>query len=218
MVAALRRIGRDDVADRLQSAASMVATTSSELLGEIGVVLAENQALRSQLGAEGIQAWDSVMAQVRRAFPGFRPDTDILAGLLFVLIGAGAIAVASGYPFGTAMRMGPGYFPMVLGGILVVFGAYLCGRGFREPGRILRDWGWRPLALVTLSMLLFGFVVQRWGLVPALLAMFPVCALAGREFRGREVLALSAGLTAFAVALFVYGLKLPFRLFLDWYG
>ena len=143
---------------------------------------------------------------------------DFLAGLLFAVFGAIAVFVARGYPVGTAMRMGPGYFPMVLGGILILFGAYLMWRGLRRPEPVSGGWGWRALALVTLSMLLFGFLVARIGLIPALVAMFVVCALAGREFRLREVLVLTVVMNVFAVLLFVYLLKLPYRLFLDyWY-
>jgi hypothetical protein len=142
---------------------------------------------------------------------------DFLAGLLFAAFGALAMLVALAYPFGTAMRMGPGYFPTVLGGILLAFGACLMWRGRRRPEAVSGGWGWRPLALVTLSMLLFGFTITRLGLIPALFVMFVVCALGGREFRLREVLVLAVVMNAFAVALFVYGLKLPFRLFLDYY-
>ena len=143
---------------------------------------------------------------------------DFLAGLLFALIGGGAVFVARGYAFGSAARMGPGYFPTVLGGILLLFGAFLIWRGVRRPEPVAGRWGWRPLALVTLAMLLFGFFVTRLGLIPALVVMFCVCAPAGREFRWKEVLVLAAVMNLFAVALFVYFLKLPYRLFVDtWY-
>ena len=74
-------------------------------------------------------------------------------------------------------------------------------------------WGWWPLACVTTSMLVFGFLLPRLGLVPALAALFFVSAAGGREFRFGEVLALTAVMTAFAVGVFVYVLKLPFQLF-----
>ena len=60
--------------------------------------------------------------------------------------------------------------------------------------------------------MLFGFIISRLGLIPALVAMFFVSALAGREFRFKEVLLLTVLMSAFAVGVFVYGLKLPFRL------
>lgn len=141
-----------------------------------------------------------------------RSNKDFLAGLIFLVIGAAAMLIARGYPFGSAMRMGPGYFPTVLGGILCLFGLYVMLRGIRSGEPVKGEWGWRPLALVTLSIVLFGFVLTRLGLVAALLAMFFAAALGGREFRWREVLGLSLLMSAFAVAVFVYGLKLPLRL------
>ena len=148
---------------------------------------------------------------------GMKPDLlrnkDFLAGLLFLAIGVGAIIVARHYPFGTAMRMGSGYFPTVLGGILVLFAVFLMARGARSGERGPMTWGWKPLACIAASMVLFGFLMPRLGLVPALFALFFTAALGGREFRFREVLALTALMTAFAVGVFVYLLKLPFQLF-----
>ena len=139
---------------------------------------------------------------------------DLLSGLLFLLIGLAAIVVARDYPFGTAMRMGSGYFPTVLGGILVFFGVFLIVRGARSRDQAPQiTWGWRPLACVVLSMVLFGFLLPRAGLVPALVALFFISAAGGRDFRVREVLVLSVVMTAFAAVVFVYVLKLPFQLF-----
>ena len=138
----------------------------------------------------------------------------LLSGLLFLLIGLAAIVVARDYPFGTAMRMGSGYFPTVLGGILVLFGAFLIARGARSRDQAPPlTWGWRPLACIVLSMMLFGFLLPRVGLVPALVVLFFVSAAGGREFRLREVLVLSVVMTVFAAVVFLYVLKLPFQLF-----
>ncbi len=120
-----------------------------------------------------------------------RNNKDLLAGLLFILIGGFASVVARGYPMGSAMRMGPGYFPTVLGGILCLFGAYLTVRGIRSARKCAIGWNWQPVALLTLAIVLFGFIMVRLGLIPALLAMFFVSALAGREFRFKEVLLLA---------------------------
>jgi hypothetical protein len=141
-----------------------------------------------------------------------RSNQDVLAGVLFLLVGLGAVAGARDYEMGTAMRMGPAYFPTVLGWILYGFGAFLLLRGIARGGAVAATWGWRPLAFVTLSILAFGFVITRFGLIPALVAMFLVCAAAGREYRIREVLLLTAVMSAFAVGVFVYALKLPFQL------
>lgn len=141
-----------------------------------------------------------------------RNNRDFLAGLLFIVLGALAGAAALGFPMGTAMRMGPGYFPTVLGGLLVVFGAWVLVRGLRSGARVRGTWGLRPLALITLSIVLFGLLLDRLGLIPASILMFFVAAAAGREFRFREVLVLAVAMTTFSVAVFIWGLKLPYPL------
>jgi len=142
-----------------------------------------------------------------------RNNKDFLAGLVFILIGVLAVAVARDYPMGTAMRMGPAYFPTVLGGILVVLGAWVMARGLRSGDRVQGEWGWKPLAFVVLSIVLFGFILGRFGLVPALVAMFLAAAAGGREFRYREVLGLTAVMCVFAVVVFIWVLKMPYPLF-----
>jgi hypothetical protein len=138
---------------------------------------------------------------------------DVIAGTLFILIGWFALAHARGYPVGSAMRMGPGYFPVVLGALLILLGAWIGLRAFRSHDWQPIVWGWKPLAWITAAMLLFGFLMPRFGLIPALAVMFPVAAAAGRDFRWKEVLVLTAVMCAFAGGVFVFGLKLPYRLF-----
>jgi hypothetical protein len=173
---------------------------------------------------------------------------DLVAGLVFAAFGAAAIHFVREYPLGTAMRMGPGYFPAALGWILIGFGAFLCVRGLwrwvPSPRRKAKQvdgldfvrgdptpaaapaaaWDWReatwsmrPVAGIAASMLVFGFVMPRLGLIPALVPMFFAAALGGREFRWREVLILTIVMTAFAVGVFVVLLKLPFPLFPGFY-
>ncbi|MBI2294806.1 MAG: tripartite tricarboxylate transporter TctB family protein [Betaproteobacteria bacterium] len=142
-----------------------------------------------------------------------RDNKDFLAGLLFIAIGGLAVAIARDYPMGSAVRMGPGYFPTVLGGLLCLFGVYVLVRGLRSGEKFKGEWGWKPLALIALSIVLFGFLMDRLGIVPALVATFFVGAFAGREFRFTEVLLLTAVMGAFAVGVFVFGLKLPYPLF-----
>jgi len=141
-----------------------------------------------------------------------RNNKDFLAGLIFVLIGVLAVAVARDYPMGTAMRMGSGYFPAVLGGILILLGAWVLARGIRSGEKVKGEWGWKPLALVALSIVLFGFLMARLGLIPALAAVLFVSAAGGREFRVKEVLVLTALMSVFAVLVLLYLLKMPYPL------
>ena len=141
-----------------------------------------------------------------------RNNKDFLAGLLFIAIGLAAVIVARDYPFGTAMRMGSGYFPTVLGGILILLGAWVMGRGLRSGEKVRGEWGWKPLALIALAIVLFGFLMARLGLIPALVAVLFASALAGREFRFKEVFVLTAVMSVFAVLVLLYVLKMPYPL------
>jgi len=142
--------------------------------------------------------------------PDLRNNRDFIAGLLFVVLGGLAVVFALDFPFGTTMRMGPGYFPTVLGVILLLFGVYMLARGVRTGEKVKGEWGWRPLALIAASIVLFGFLLDRVGMVPAIVVTLFVSAAAGREFRLKEVCLLAVVMTAFSVAVFSYGLKLPY--------
>ncbi|HSF21397.1 MAG TPA: tripartite tricarboxylate transporter TctB family protein [Burkholderiales bacterium] len=149
--------------------------------------------------------------------PDLRNNRDFIAGLLFIVLGGLAVVLARDYPFGTTMRMGPGYFPTVLGGILLLFGVYVLARGVRSGDRVKGEWGWKPLALIVLSIVLFGLLLDRVGMIPATVVTLIVAAAAGREFRWKEVILLAAVMTAFSVAVFSYGLKLPYPLLGGYY-
>jgi len=144
---------------------------------------------------------------------GLLNNKDFLAGLLFIAIGGCAVFFARDYPMGWVERMGPGYFPTALGIILCLFGVYVMLRGLLSREAIKGEWGWRPLSFITLSIVVFGFTMEKLGLIPALLLMFFAAAYAGREFRFKEVAVLAALMSAFAGGVFVYGLKLPYPLF-----
>ena len=92
--------------------------------------------------------------------PDLRNNRDFIAGLLFIVLGALAVVLARDYPIGTTMRMGPGYFPTVLGGILFLFGVTVLARGIRLGEKVKGEWGWRPLALIAFSIVLFGFLLD----------------------------------------------------------
>ncbi len=141
-----------------------------------------------------------------------RNNRDFLAGLLFIAIGLAAVTVARDYPFGTAMRMGSGYFPTVLGGLLIVLGAWVMGRGVRSGEKVKGEWGWKPLALITLAIVLFGYVMPRFGVIPALVAVLFASAAGGREFRFKEVFVLTVVMSAFVVLVLLYVLKMPYPL------
>jgi hypothetical protein len=133
---------------------------------------------------------------------------DFYAGLLFVAFGVFAIIVARNYPLGTAARMGPGYFPRLLGILLIVLGAALSLTALRGQGPPLPGWKWRPVSIVLLSVVAFGLVLTHAGLVLSTIGLIAVASTASREFRFRESLLSGVLLAALSVGVFVIGLKL----------
>jgi Tripartite tricarboxylate transporter TctB family len=138
-----------------------------------------------------------------------RAPKDFWTGVMFIALGVIAMVVSRNYSLGTAGRMGPGYFPLLLGSLLAVIGLALVVRAFVIDGAPLERIALGPLCLIVLSVILFGALLQRAGLVIALIVVIGVSALASRQSRPLEVAALAAVVTAFSVAVFVYGLRLP---------
>src|SRR5947209_1987539 len=137
-----------------------------------------------------------------------RNPKDFLAGLIFVAFGIAAIVLGGAYPLGTAARMGPGYFPRILGILLIVLGGALALRSLTLVGTPLPGWKWRPVIVVLASVVVFGMVVTHIGLVLSTVGLIVASSAASREFRPREALVSGLLLAALAVGVFVIGLKL----------
>jgi len=137
-----------------------------------------------------------------------RHPKDFWSGLLFILIGIAAIVVGSRYNLGTAARMGPGYFPRILGGLLIVLGLILAVRAFWLPGEPFPRWKLRPTLVVLGSVVLFGAIVQTLGVAISTVVLVVTASAASHEFRPREALIAGVCLAALAVGVFVIGLKL----------
>lgn len=140
-------------------------------------------------------------------------NKDFLAGLLMIVIGGIAFYMAMSYPFGSSLRMGPGYFPRVLSGVMIVFGLYVGIRGLRTGEKVDGIWGWKPLTLISIAFVVFGWLMDRVGFVPSLVVLFFIAAYAGHEHKWIEVIILTIVMIVFAWAVFIYGLGMPYRLF-----
>lgn len=145
--------------------------------------------------------------------PSLLTSKDFWGGVMLVAIGAASILIARNYPMGTVLRMGPGYFPTLLGGILALFGLFLIVQGIRKQDAIEGSWSPRALIVLPLSLVLFGLLMDRAGFVPALAVLVFGSAAAGSEFKLVEVAFLTVVLTTFAVVVFIWGLGLPYPLF-----
>ena len=137
-----------------------------------------------------------------------RSPKDFLAGLLFIAVGVAAIALASGYTLGSAARMGPGYFPRILGLLMITLGAVLALRSLKLHGAPLPGWKWRPVIVVLGSVIVFGLIVTRVGLVLSTILLIAMASAASHEFRPKEAAISGLLLAALVVAVFVVGLKL----------
>lgn len=141
-----------------------------------------------------------------------RYNRDFWAGIMFAATGAGAMWIAREYPVGSTRSMGPGYFPVALGGLLVVLGIVVMLRSIRSDEKLEPGWSARALIMLPLSVAAFGILMGKAGFVPALGALVILSAAAGSEFRVKEVVLLAASLIGVSVALFVWGLGLPYPL------
>ena len=136
---------------------------------------------------------------------------DFWAGLMFIGFGLFFLIWATThYQMGTAVRMGPAYFPAVLGGMLAVLGAIVFLDSLATEGPPVPQFHFRPLVLISIGCVLYGYLMKPLGLVGATAALVFVSAFGGHEFKWKEVTILYLVLMIFSWAVFVKGLTLPF--------
>ncbi|HEU4377020.1 MAG TPA: tripartite tricarboxylate transporter TctB family protein [Hyphomicrobiaceae bacterium] len=138
-----------------------------------------------------------------------RNPRDLLAGLLFVAFGGAALVISQAYEIGAASRMGPGYFPRMLGVLLVVLGAVLALRGLWPSSQAQPRWHLRPLLVILAGVASFTIAAPRLGLVVAGFLLVCISSAASPEFRWKEALLSGAIQGLAAVAVFIYGLRIP---------
>lgn len=155
-----------------------------------------------------------------------RSQRDFWAGLMFIAVGLFFVATAAGtpefvdkifdtklipgYQFGSAVRMGPAYFPIVLGGLLVFLGILVLLDSLVEEGPPVAKFHFRPLLFILASSLAFAYLLKPLGLVLASIALIFIGAYGGHEFKWKEVAIIAAVLVVLSVVVFVKGLTLPF--------
>ena len=136
---------------------------------------------------------------------------DFWAGLMFIAFGLFFVVVAlKYYQMGSAVRMGPAYFPVMLGGLLAVLGAIVLIASLAVDGEPVAKFHFRPLLFIAASSLAFAYLLKPLGLVFASIALVFISAFGGHEFKWKEVAMLSVVLVIFSVLVFVKGLILPF--------
>lgn len=147
-----------------------------------------------------------------------RAEKDFWAGTLYVLLAAAFLWFGRDFRFGTASRMGPGYFPIVLGWILLGFGVISVGRSFVTPGESVGDIAWGKLAIITAGVIAFGVLIQAAGLAFALPAMVVISALASsRSVYDLKSLLVLLALAVFCILVFIKGLGVPMPILGFWF-
>jgi len=148
----------------------------------------------------------------------FQKNKDFWAGLMFVGIGLFiAVQAVRNYSLGDGFRIGPGFFPVLTGGCLVALGAIVLVRGLLNNDKIKGRMSlnaWRAVIVPLVAMVLFGLLMTHMGLIPALAVLGIGGAAASTEFKFSEALLMTAALTGFSVALFVWALGLYIPLFI----
>jgi hypothetical protein len=151
-----------------------------------------------------------------------KSQQDLAAGLMFTVVGVAFALGAREYDMGTAGRMGPGYFPLVLGIILAILGALITLYSFGsrpQPGQEIGAFAWRPLIFIIGANLIFGLLlgglpsigIPAMGLIVAIVGLTFVSMLAGKEFTFKSAIVLSAILAAGSYFIFVKMLGLTFQ-------
>jgi hypothetical protein len=147
-----------------------------------------------------------------------RDPRNFWVGALFTLAGAYAVLGGREHAMGSAGRMGPAYFPTILGGLLLLVGLAAIIRSTLRRGDPLERFHLRELALVTGSVVGFALILQGAGLAPAVVLLVMGSGYASREFHVGRFALLAVGLALFAGLVFVKGLGMPVPMFGTWFG
>lgn len=134
---------------------------------------------------------------------------DFAAGLLCLAIGIVGFAWSFSYNVGTLLRMGPGFFPALVFGALILAGLAITARAFLHSGEAIERLAVRPYMLILLAVLVFALGVERFGFVIAAFLLVLVACLAGARLSLVQMALLAASLTAFCWFIFVFALGLP---------
>jgi hypothetical protein len=143
-----------------------------------------------------------------------RNSHDLWSGAMFMAFGLIFLVLSRQYTLGTAAKMGPGYFPTILGGLCFLLGLIISAGAFAPNATHARvaKVGWRELIVVLLSVGLFAALLPQLGIIVALLTLVIVASTASHEFRLRDTLISAAVLLLLSYFVFVKGLELQFPL------
>jgi Tripartite tricarboxylate transporter TctB family len=148
---------------------------------------------------------------------GFLKNKDLLAGLMFIAIGITFWIGAGNYQMGTAARMGPGWFPSVLGAIMTFLGVLIAALGLKNQATFAAGegigWTWQPVIILTVAVVLFGFALPTLGMVAAIILLTFISGIAAHDKDYKQLAMITVIMCIFCAGVFVWGLKLQMKLF-----
>jgi hypothetical protein len=150
--------------------------------------------------------------------PIARNPKDFWTGLIYFFVGAGALIISRDYGMGTALKMGPAYFPTILSVLLMIIGVISILRSFFKSGTPIGALAWKGLVLITASTLLFGVIVRGAGVIIALPLLVIVSASASARFSWKISVLEAAAITVFCIVIFLKGLGVPLPILGSWFG
>jgi len=141
---------------------------------------------------------------------------DLIGGILSIAFGASVLDHALSYPMGSALRMGPGFFPAVLAGLIIILGMALTLHGFKaQIARAQAPIKLRPIAAITAAVAAFALTFERFGFAAATIALIVISSLGAPHWRPMRAAALALVMTAAVYVIFIAILQMPFAL-LNW--
>jgi hypothetical protein len=151
-----------------------------------------------------------------------KSQKDFFSGLMFIIVGIGFAWGATNYTIGTGARMGPGYFPLMLGILMAVIGLVITFKALTVrtmDGDLVGKWAWKQLVYILGANLIFGVLLgglpsiglPAMGLIIAIYALTIISSLAGHEFKLPSVLILATVLAVGCYAIFILGIKLQMQ-------
>ena len=151
--------------------------------------------------------------------PSFiRDPKDFWSGVIFIFFGLAAVIIGRDYAMGSAGRMGPAYFPTILGSLLAVLGVISVIRSTIRTGEAIEKFAIKEAFYVLLAVVLFGVLVRGAGLFIATVVLVMLSGFASSKFKWKPFLAVAVGLGIFSSVVFVKGLGLPMPIIGPWLG
>jgi hypothetical protein len=142
---------------------------------------------------------------------GIKGQQDLATGILFFVVGLAAYWIGADYAMGTPQRPGTGVLPRILAWCLMGTGGLLVIKSIYVPGATLSGWAWRPVIAVTAATVVFGFMIDDYGLVISMVVSMTICALGARDTRWSEFAAFTLIMISASWAMFIWLLGMPIR-------